>query len=284
MEFNNFNEGVFLTLFGEFIRCYRIGQRNNVTIYRFITAGTVEEHMYARQVQKDGIRRTLMTSTGCATERHFSKNDLKELFVLSPKGECKMLEKINVGSSDKVQGSSGRRSVLEKHDGVLGISSHDMVYTNTIVDLSRPDQSPFAGTPPKSSRTKLLSSKHLTFEDLARDAMPLQPSTMQHHVLNTQEHCLPPIIVKEKNAVTISVEQNAISQKSTTELVKDHSKPVDDDFNIVESLTKNGKFEESLNVLLRMLESDLLQGAPKLRVHKMIASRKLFLVGNNYDI
>ncbi len=29
-------------------RCYRIGQRNNVTVYRFITAGTVEEKMYAR--------------------------------------------------------------------------------------------------------------------------------------------------------------------------------------------------------------------------------------------
>jgi len=67
----------------------RIGQRNNVTIYRFVTAGTVEEHMYARQDQKDGIRRTLMTSIGCATERHF----VKELFVLSPKGELKCSRK-----------------------------------------------------------------------------------------------------------------------------------------------------------------------------------------------
>ena len=246
--------------------------------------------MYARQVQKDGIRRTLMTSTGCATERHFSKNDLKELFVLSPKGECKMLEKINVGSSDNVQGSSGRRSVLEKHDGVLGISSHDMVYSNTIIDLSRPEQSPFAGTPLKSSRTltQLLSSslpsKHLTFDDLARDEMPLRPSAKQNYVPNTQEHCLPPTIVIKKSAITVSVDQNAISEKSTTESVKDHSKSVDNDFNIVELLTKNGKFEESLNVLLRILESEMLQGAQKLRVHKMIASRRIFLGVNNYEI
>jgi len=113
--------------------------------------------------------------------------------------------------------------------------------------------------------------------------MPL-PSTKQNHVSNTQEHCLPPTIVKEKNDVNVPVEQNAISQKSTTELVKDHSKSVDNDFNIVESLTKKGKFEESLNVLLRMLESEMLQGAQKLRVHKMIASRRLFLEENNYDI
>lgn len=33
-------------------RCYRIGQRKNVTVYRFITAGTVEERMYEKQVSQ----------------------------------------------------------------------------------------------------------------------------------------------------------------------------------------------------------------------------------------
>jgi len=80
-----------------------------------------------------------------------------------------MLEKMNVGSSDKVQGSSGRCS-FRKARRVYRCLFPSMVCTNMIADLSSPDQSPFAGTPPKSSRTKLvssLSSKHLTFEDLA---------------------------------------------------------------------------------------------------------------------
>jgi SNF2 family DNA or RNA helicase len=30
-------------------RCYRIGQSKNVTVYRMITSGTVEEKMYEKQ-------------------------------------------------------------------------------------------------------------------------------------------------------------------------------------------------------------------------------------------
>lgn len=33
-------------------RCYRIGQTKEVTVYRFITAGTVEEKMYEKQVRR----------------------------------------------------------------------------------------------------------------------------------------------------------------------------------------------------------------------------------------
>ena len=117
-----------------------------MTIYRFITAGTVEEHMYARQVEKDGIRRTLMTNSGSATERHFSKNDLKRLFYLSPKGECQMLDKIKNSVQNGAKGSSGLRSILEKHDEVVGVSSHDLVYQNNVINLVQPEQSPFGGT------------------------------------------------------------------------------------------------------------------------------------------
>lgn len=59
-------------------RCYRIGQRKDVVVYRFITAGTVEEKMYEKQVYKDGIRRTITTTSGCATERFFDEDDLRK--------------------------------------------------------------------------------------------------------------------------------------------------------------------------------------------------------------
>jgi len=44
-------------------RAFRIGQRQNVVIYRFITCGTVEEKIYRRQVFKDSIT---MQTTGAS--------------------------------------------------------------------------------------------------------------------------------------------------------------------------------------------------------------------------
>uniref|UniRef100_A0A3Q4GTZ2 Excision repair cross-complementation group 6-like n=1 Tax=Neolamprologus brichardi TaxID=32507 RepID=A0A3Q4GTZ2_NEOBR len=62
-------------------RAYRIGQTENVVIYRLITCGTVEEKIYRRQVFKDSLIRQ---NTGDKKNpfRYFSKQELKELFTL----------------------------------------------------------------------------------------------------------------------------------------------------------------------------------------------------------
>jgi hypothetical protein len=245
-------------------RCYRIGQRNNVTVYRFITAGTVEEHMYARQVEKDGIRRTLMTSSGCATERHFSKDDLKKLFILSPKGECQLLEKIRAKDPTGPEGSSGRRSVLEKHEEVLGVSSHDGVYTNSIVDLSQPEESPFSGTPIKPVRQNIFnSSTGLTFENIAKESVPVQSSTdhiNQRLSVSSKEN------IKKKN-------EPPKTEPETVVLSKDW---FNETLHTVETLSKVGKVAESLDLLLQVVESNELQGKQKLLIHKKIAARLMF--------
>ncbi len=38
-------------------RCFRIGQKKNVVVYRLITCGSIEEKIYRRQVFKDSINR-----------------------------------------------------------------------------------------------------------------------------------------------------------------------------------------------------------------------------------
>lgn len=248
-------------------RCYRIGQRNNVTVYRFITSGTVEEHMYARQVEKDGIRRTLMTSSGCATERHFSKDDLKKLFFLSPKGECKLLEKIRSKDPTEPQGSSGRRSILEKHEEVLGVSSHDGVYTNSIVNLSQPEQSPFSGTPVKPVRQNTFSfPTNDTFENIAKESVPVQSFSKQNHkTLSTP--------VKEKTEEKIEVQEEEPKTGVEDWLSKS--------LTTVDTLSNAGKIAESLELLLKVIESDELHGKQKLLLHKKIAARLMVLNWND---
>uniref|UniRef100_A0A8C6YGQ6 DNA excision repair protein ERCC-6-like n=1 Tax=Naja naja TaxID=35670 RepID=A0A8C6YGQ6_NAJNA len=62
-------------------RAYRIGQKENVIIYRLISCATVEEKIYRRQVFKDSLIRQ---STGDEKNpfRYFTMQELKELFIL----------------------------------------------------------------------------------------------------------------------------------------------------------------------------------------------------------
>lgn len=115
-------------------RCYRIGQTKEVSVFRLISAGTVEEKMYEKQVHKDGIRRAVMTSTGSATTRYFDRKELRTLFMLGPEGKCDALERLQQRNGISVPRMGG--NLLSFHNGVVGFSSHDGLYaTNHIVAL-----------------------------------------------------------------------------------------------------------------------------------------------------
>lgn len=66
-------------------RCWRIGQNKDVTIYRFLSAGTVEEKMYHRQIFKQYLSNRVLHNT--EHQRFFKQNDLKELFTLGEDAE-----------------------------------------------------------------------------------------------------------------------------------------------------------------------------------------------------
>lgn len=217
--------------------------------------------MYTRQVEKDGIRRTLMTSSGCATERHFSKDDLKKLFVLSPRGVCNMLEKIRVRDPKGVEGSSGKCSILERHEEVVGLSSHDKVYINSIVDLSHPCQSPFAGTPVKAfiRRNSVHHPMKLVFDNSAKEARPLRFST-EYNIENS--------IKSGENLERHMDERVAENHQS--------EKMIQKSLSMVHEMTEKGKIAESLELLFQLVESNELQGKHKLIVHKKITSRLMF--------
>ncbi|XP_038604542.1 DNA excision repair protein ERCC-6-like [Tachyglossus aculeatus] len=111
-------------------RAYRIGQKENVVIYRLITCGTVEEKIYRRQVFKDSLVRQ---TTGDKKNpfRYFSKQELRELFVI---------EDFRVSKTQQQLQSlhSAQRNTDEELDGhiaylhtlkIAGISDHDLMYT-----------------------------------------------------------------------------------------------------------------------------------------------------------
>ncbi|CAM9637110.1 unnamed protein product [Chrysoparadoxa australica] len=124
-------------------RCYRIGQQKNVIVYRMITAGTVEEKMYEKQVFKDGLRRTVMDRRKQAkVGRYFSRKDLKDLFRLGEPGVCRVLDQLEekhgavmdmlkrseVDFERDLVKEEGHLLYLSTLEGVLGTSLHDCLY------------------------------------------------------------------------------------------------------------------------------------------------------------
>lgn len=113
-------------------RCYRIGQKREVLVYRLIAAGTVEEKMYEKQIHKDGIRRTVLTEIE-SVQRYFTKQELSELFTLAPIGACAVMEKVS-----NVQTDWTRHKFMLAHRGVVGLSRHDGFYAATSQNENAP--------------------------------------------------------------------------------------------------------------------------------------------------
>ena len=229
-------------------RCFRIGQEKSVVVYRFVTGeGSVEERMYEKQVHKDGIRRTLMTSSGCATERHFSQSELRRMFELKGPGICEMFDKMKLNSDQ-----SGPRSTLAKHKQVIGVASHDLIYVNSIVDLTKVEASPFSGTPIKfrSRSATELPSKTLTFEELAESVETPGNRFVSFSSGNDRQ-------------------QTGVNDSSSS---FEFCKAIE----VVENLTKKGNITESLHYLFDILEENLTK-ADKMTVHKKIAARIKYL-------
>ncbi|KAG6923336.1 ERCC excision repair 6, chromatin remodeling factor [Chelydra serpentina] len=66
-------------------RAWRIGQKKQVTVYRLLTAGTIEEKIYHRQIFKQFLTNRVLKDP--KQRRFFKSNDLYELFTLtSPDG------------------------------------------------------------------------------------------------------------------------------------------------------------------------------------------------------
>jgi hypothetical protein len=84
--------------------------------------------MYEKQVHKDGIRRAVMTSMGSATTRYFEKDGLRKLFLLGKEGECEFLSRMRERGLASMDDSPETR--LTSHEGVVGVSSHDNLYSS----------------------------------------------------------------------------------------------------------------------------------------------------------
>ncbi|XP_036953979.1 DNA excision repair protein ERCC-6-like [Acanthopagrus latus] len=111
-------------------RAYRIGQTENVVIYRLITCGTVEEKIYRRQVFKDSLIRQ---NTGDKKNpfRYFSKQELKELFTLEDtRSSSTQMQLQDLHSRHRRTDPELDEHIAHLHAmQMFGITDHDLMFS-----------------------------------------------------------------------------------------------------------------------------------------------------------
>ncbi|CAH2315626.1 DNA excision repair ERCC-6-like, partial [Pelobates cultripes] len=122
-------------------RAYRIGQQENVVIYRLITCGTVEEKIYRRQIFKDSLIRQ---TTGDKKNpfRYFSKQELKELFSLEDtRTSSTQIQLQNMHAAQRKTDIHLDEHIAYLHTlNIFGISDHDLIYAHEVHSQDDDDQ------------------------------------------------------------------------------------------------------------------------------------------------
>ncbi|XP_044503023.1 protein CHROMATIN REMODELING 8-like isoform X2 [Mangifera indica] len=77
-------------------RAWRIGQKQDVTVYRLITRGTIEEKVYHRQIYKHFLTNKILKNP--QQRRFFKARDMKDLFTLNDDGDGGSTETSNIFS------------------------------------------------------------------------------------------------------------------------------------------------------------------------------------------
>ncbi|KAJ8899354.1 hypothetical protein K2173_018328 [Erythroxylum novogranatense] len=95
-------------------RAWRIGQKRDVTVYRLITRGTIEEKVYHRQIHKHFLSNKILKNP--QQRRVFKARDMKDLFVLNDDGNSGSTETSNIFSqlSEDVNIAGIKQEKMEK--------------------------------------------------------------------------------------------------------------------------------------------------------------------------
>ncbi|QCE06707.1 protein CHROMATIN REMODELING 8 [Vigna unguiculata] len=113
-------------------RAWRIGQKRDVTVYRLITRGTIEEKVYHRQIYKHFLTNKILKNP--QQKRFFKARDMKDLFVLNVDGETGSTETSNIFSqiSEQVNviGTQKENKDKNEHSQTARLDSEDVVVNN----------------------------------------------------------------------------------------------------------------------------------------------------------
>ncbi|KAI5950222.1 rhp26 [Candida theae] len=91
-------------------RAWRLGQKKDITIYRLMTTGSIEEKIYHRQIFKTFLQNKILKDP--KQRRFFKNNDLHDLFTLGDQDEkgTETGDMFRAKSEQKYRGTKSRKS------------------------------------------------------------------------------------------------------------------------------------------------------------------------------
>uniref|UniRef100_A0A8C8KBK0 DNA excision repair protein ERCC-6 n=1 Tax=Oncorhynchus tshawytscha TaxID=74940 RepID=A0A8C8KBK0_ONCTS len=140
-------------------RAWRIGQKKEVTVYRLLTAGTIEEKIYHRQIFKHFLTNRILKDP--KQRRFFKSNDIYELFTLSnPDGtQGTETSAIFAGTGSDVQ--APKKPVRPRSNHRHSVTNHNVSSTGGGA-IPSPSPRPGDKTTPLRSNISLNKNNRLT--------------------------------------------------------------------------------------------------------------------------
>ncbi|KAK6293370.1 hypothetical protein J4Q44_G00356960 [Coregonus suidteri] len=140
-------------------RAWRIGQKKEVTVYRLLTAGTIEEKIYHRQIFKQFLTNRILKDP--KQRRFFKSNDIYELFTLSnPDGtQGTETSAIFAGTGSDVQ--APKKPVRPRSNHRHSVTNHNVSSTGGGT-IPSPSPRPGDRTTPLRSNISLDRNNRLT--------------------------------------------------------------------------------------------------------------------------
>ncbi|XP_069609142.1 DNA excision repair protein ERCC-6 isoform X1 [Ranitomeya imitator] len=165
-------------------RSWRIGQKKEVTVYRLLTAGTIEEKIYHRQIFKQFLTNRVLKDP--KQRRFFKSNDLYELFTLTSPDTNQGTETsaifAGIGSDVKLSKYPKKQTTTE----VRFISKEDSCCTMKIEQPlpSMPSTSGCVAQPNSTKTTEPAKVLDRSRSPRSLDSLPSIKESMDSHSVN----------------------------------------------------------------------------------------------------
>ncbi len=204
-------------------------------------------------MHKDGIRRAVVTNMGSALARYFDKQDLKQIFKLNPPGQCDFLDRLGE------KGCTRDSDIF--HRGVIGISSHDVLYTED-ADITTENSDLQVGVNsqdnPFSSPTK---AAHLTLHEVAGlestkgivRALGKSQRVMNKESMKKVNDLIPlRKLGDQTNNKTIRQAKSNIKENRSNQSIK---KNIQDFLIAADRLSASGRREDAMEILMDAMDA-----------------------------